>query len=969
MNRYNRQGVRMPSVAAPVDVRFEHRTDEGSVLGIGTGTPRLSWVVPEADPSFAQEAYEVEVTRGGATEVFRVASAEQVLVPWPAAPLAARETAAVRVRVAGTGATSPWSDPATVEAGLLDPGDWTARFVSPVAMGGLDAPAPVLGATLDVPAGVTRARLYASAHGVYSATLNGRAVSDEVLAPGWTAYADRLRYQTYDVTDLIRPGANELEVLLGNGWYRGRLGFTGARAFYGDRLALLAQLEVTTADGAVHVLATHGSWTARESGILADDLYDGQRTDLRLAGGARPERAGPDGAGSQRPRPAGAGPGGSQDGAPAAGRVETVDADLSRLVAPDGPPVRVTGTLPAVEVLRSPSGATLVDFGQNLVGWVRLRVRGLEPGSEVTVRHAEVLEHGELGVRPLRSAKATDTYFVAGGEGEVLEPNLTFHGFRYAEISGVPAVSAADVDAVVIGTDLRRSGWFECSSDLLNQFHENVVWSARGNFLDVPTDCPQRDERLGWTGDMQVFAPTAAFLFDIAGFLTSWLADLAAEQKPDGSVPYVVPDVIETAAPAAAGWGDAAALVPWVLHERTGDAQLLERQLPSMRAWVDKIAALAGPDRVWSGGFQFGDWLDPTAPPDQPAKAQAHPDVVATAHLARSAEVVAQAARLLGRLDVAAAYERLASEVRGAFAHEYVTPAGRVVSDAATAYALAIAWSLLPTREQRDRAGEHLADLVREAGFRIGTGFLGTPPIADALTQAGHVDIAYRLILQTQCPSWLYPVTMGATTVWERWDSMLPDGTINPGQMTSFNHYALGAVADWLHRTGAGLAPAAPGYRRLLVRPLPTPQLTRVSARHRTPYGDAEVSWERADGELVLRVLVPVGATAVVHVPGDEQPLEVGHGRHEWRRPDDRNGAGGVRATIRDVMDDEPAWRAVVDAAKELAVVAGEPEAAQRLGAFLDAPAGALVDALAPRGLVDNRSALRERLAPLRLEG
>jgi alpha-L-rhamnosidase len=925
---------RSNAVAAPLPVRFEHRTDDGPVLGLGTARPRLSWVVPEADAGYVQEAYEVEVAcEGREPEIVRAAGPEQVLVPWPAEPLASRERVRVCVRVSGSGMQSEWSEPAIAEAGLLRPEDWTARFVSPRELGGLGAPAPVLRGELEVPGEVTRARLYATAHGVYAATLNGRRVGDQVLAPGWTSYPHRLRYQSYDVTDLVREGANELEVLLGNGWFRGRLGWRGERAFYGDRLAVLAQLEVTTTDGAVHVLATDESWTAHESGVLADDLYDGQRTDLRAGRGA------------------------ATDG------VEVVGADLSRLVAPDGPPVRATETLPTAEVIRSRSGRTIVDFGQNLVGWVRLHVRDAEPGTEVVIRHAEVLEDGELGVRPLRSAKATDSYVLAGGDDEVLEPSLTFHGFRYAEVTGVPGLRAEDTQAIVIGSDLRRTGWFESSSPELNRFHENVVWSARGNFLDVPTDCPQRDERLGWTGDMQVFAPAATFLFDIAGFARSWLADLAAEQRADGSVPFVVPDVLGDDGPAAAGWGDAAALVPWVLYQRTGDLDVLERQLSSMRAWVDRIAALAGPDRLWSGGFQFGDWLDPTAPPHAPADAKADPDVVATAHLARSAEVVAEAAKLLGLPDVAERYARLTADVRGAFAREYVTSGGRVLSDSATAYALALQWSLLPTREHRHAAGERLADLVRTAGFRISTGFLGTPLIADALTAAGHADVAYRLVLQTRCPSWLYPVTMGATTVWERWDSMLPDGSVNPGEMTSFNHYAFGAVADWLHRTVAGLAPGAPGYRRIVVQPVPTLHLTRASARHRTPYGDAEAGWERAGGELVVRVLVPVGATAVVRLPGARQAIEVAHGRHEWRGPDPCGGREARPATVREILDDETVWLQVVAAAQELGLVSGDVDAAARLRSHLDSPAGALANALALGGLDGRGEALRQRLA------
>jgi alpha-L-rhamnosidase len=927
----------MGKVAAPTAVRFEHRTDDDPVLGIGTATPRLSWIVPAADAGFVQEAYEVELARpGGAAEVVRVPSGEQVLVPWPGAPLTSRERVRVRVRVRGAGMGSAWSDPATVEAGLLRAEDWTARFISPRELGKLGAPAPVLRSAFDLPGGVVRARLYATAHGLYEARLNGHRVGDQVLAPGWTSYAHRLRYQTYDVTDLVRAGGNELEVLVGNGWYRGRLGFAGHRAVYGDRLALLAQLEVATSDGTVVRLGTDGSWTAGESGVLADDLYDGQRTDLR------PRADAP------------------------TGGVEVVDGDLGRLVAPDGPPVRVTETLPAAAVFASPSGATLVDFGQNLVGWVRLRVRDQAPGTEVVVRHAEVLEDGELGVRPLRTAKATDAYLLAGGPEEVLEPSLTFHGFRYAEIRGLPEVRPTDVEAVVVGSDLRRTGWFASSDPQLDRFHENVVWGMRGNFVDVPTDCPQRDERLGWTGDIQVFAPTASFLFDSAGFLSSWLADLVAEQRPDGSVPLVIPDVIESPLPAAAAWGDAATLVPWVLYCRTGDAGLLERQLPSMRAWVDYIAGLAGVDRLWTGGFQLGDWLDPTAPHDAPFEAQADPDVVATACLARSAEVVGLAATVTGDADVAEKYRRLAGEVRDAFAREFVTPGGRVLSDAPTAYALALEWALLPTAGQRHHAGDRLADLVRASGFRVSTGFVGTPLIMDALTGSGHLEVAHRLMLQTGCPSWLYAVTMGATTVWERWDAILPDGQINPGQMTSFNHYAFGAVADWLHRTFAGLAPAAPGYRELLVRPTPARSLTSASARHRTPYGDAEVAWQRSEGRFALRVVVPVGATASVHVPGRPEPVRVGHGTHAWETADpaavDRPLA--AQATVRDVLDHEDTWRQVVAAATESGVVGDEAEAAARLQAFLDAPSGRLVDALAhaPPGLSKGRQALHARL-------
>jgi alpha-L-rhamnosidase len=917
----------MPRAEAPTAPRFEHRTDDGPVLAVPSRTPRLSWQIPRADDWFTATAYEIEVTaRGRAPQSYVVQSPEQVLVPWPAAPIAAREAVSVRVRVCDAdGSWTAWSSSAVAEGGLLAVDDWTARFISPRTIGLAGMPSPLLRGLLEVPEGcgdVLQARLYITAHGAYRAEINGRRVGDDILTPGWTSYQHRLRYQTYDVTDLIRPGGNALDVQLGNGWFRGRL--AGRSARYGDRLALLAQLEVTTADGVRHVLATDESWIAGESGILADDLYDGQSTDLR-----RPARL--------------------NDAAGSPDLVEVIEADLGTLVAPEGPPIRIIDVLPAVTVTTTPSGNTLVDFGQNLVGWVRLRTRGGSTGDQVVIRHAEVLEGGELSVRPLRTAKATDSYLLAGPQEVTLQPTFTFHGFRYAEVTGVAELSADDVEAVVIGSDLHRTGWFTSSHDLLNRFHDNVVWGMRGNFVDVPIDCPQRDERLGWTGDIQVFSPAACFLFDCAGLLSSWLADLAVDQQPDGSVPYVVPDVFGTRGPAAAAWGDAATIVPWVIYHRFGDLGLLARQLPSMRAWVDRLAGLAHADGVWKGGFQFGDWLDPTAPPDAPHAAKADSDVIATAYLARSAEIVGHAAALLGDDAAARQYADLALRTRTAFAREYVTGGGRVMSDAQTVYVLALEWALLPDAYQRARAGQRLADLVRTSAFRIGTGFVGTPLIADALTNAGQISVAYRLLLQTGVPSWLYAVTMGATTVWERWDAMLPDGSVNSSEMTSFNHYALGAVADWLHRRVAGLAPAAPGYREIEIRPAPGPGLASASARHSTPYGEASVSWTRDGGRLTAAVTVPVGVTAFVQLPGWADGVRVGHGSHTFEVADPvaDNSVLPPHPTVRDVLDHEPTWAAVAAAAQRTGF-GDEPALAARLAAYLDHPAATIVDALLP---------------------
>jgi alpha-L-rhamnosidase len=887
----------MTAATTIADLRVEQRRD---TLGIGDARPRLSWIVATTLAGWRQSAYAIEVYEPGGplrVQTGRIASDQSVLMPWPFAPLQSRERLQVRVQVwGGDGQPSAWSERVTIEAGLFQPEDWTARFITPdwEEDTSVPQPGPLLRQTFAVRAGVARARLYVTALGVYEAQLNGITVGDHVLAPGWTSYHHRLRYQTFDVTGLLRQGRNALGALLGDGWFRGRLGFGGGRRnIYGDRLALLAQLEITYADGTSERVVSDQRWRAAKGPILASDLYDGETYDASLERNGWSEPGYDDGDWS---------------------RVRIVERELTTLVAPSGPPVRRTQELAPTAIATSPSGRTIVDFGQNLVGRIRLTVQG-QAGTTITLRHAEVLEDGELGTRPLRKAEATDRYTLRGEGVEIWEPRFTFHGFRYAEVAGWPGQLHADnLRAIVCHSDMERTGWFSCSDTLINQLHENVVWGMRGNFLDVPTDCPQRDERLGWTGDVQVFAPTACFLYDCAGFLRSWLGDLAAEQHAaDGLVTPTVPNILESMLFPAAVWGDAAAIVPWVLFQRFGDTGILEAQFDSMRAWVDFVANIAGERRLWDTGLQFGDWLDPHAPPDNPGAARANAHVVATAYFARSAELVSQTAAVLGRVEDARHYHELAGEVRAAWNAEYATPNGRVVSDAPTAYALALQFGLLTDAAQRRHAGERLAALARDGGYLISTGFAGTPLICDALCSVGEYDAAYRLLTQRVCPSWLYPVTMGATTVWERWDSMLPDGSINPGEMTSFNHYALGAVADWLHRTVAGLAPAEPGYRRIEIRPRPGGGLRSARARHRTPYGITECAWERADGQITIDVVVPPNTTARVTLPGaDEPPFEVGAGTHRWEYPYPESEIPLRRLTIDSpiaaVIEDAEAW-------------------------------------------------------------
>ena len=864
-------------------VRFEHHR---TALGIGESRPRLSWITTTAPSGWSQAGYEIEQRDG---DSIRVDSTESVLVPWPFASLESRERREVRVRVIGSdGVASDWSEWAFVETGLLEPSEWSAAMVGPVDP---QIAAPLVRGAFDVgPAPVRRARVYATGHGVFRLELNGMRVGDDELAPGWTAYPSRLRYSTYDVTDQINAGGNVIGAWVGDGWWRGYLGWGGKKELYGSDLGVLVQLEIEYADGTRQTVASGAGWTCGPGPIRSADLYNGEDYDARALDATWSS---------------------TRFDASAWSPVAIRTLDGVELVAPDGPPVRVVETRAVQHVLTSPSGKTILDFGQNLVGRLRLTVRG-DAGTVITLRHAEVLEHGELATEPLRGAKATDTYTLAGSGEESWAPRFTFHGFRYAEVSGWPGeFDPGAVVAEVLHSDMERTGWFTTDNELVDRLHENVLWGMKGNFVDVPTDCPQRDERLGWTGDLQVFAPTATYLYDSAGFLVSWLKDLAAEQKAYGGTPMVVPAVVTGYTGPTAGWADAATIVPWVLYQTYGDLGVLAEQFDSMVAWVEEVCAAAGEDRVWSAGFQFGDWLDPMAPANRPEQAQTYPEIVATAYFARSSRILADAAELLGRRDEAQKYGRLADEVREAFVREYVSASGRLLSDSATAYSLALVFDLISGTAERQHAADRLAEIIVGGGYKIATGFIGTPIITDALSANGHADVAYRLLLQTEAPSWLYAVEQGATTIWERWDSLLPDGTVNPSGMTSFNHYAFGAVADWMHRVVAGLAPAAPGYRRILISPQPPRRgLRSASATLRTPYGTAAAGWRYADGTIRVSATVPVGVIADVVLPSGKS-LQVSAGEHEWTEPFEvdieTEQIFTVDSRMGDIVDNKPA--------------------------------------------------------------
>jgi alpha-L-rhamnosidase len=733
--------------------------------------------------------------------------------------------------------------------------DWSAQMITAVAA----SPVVRFGTSFDIAGAVADARLRLTAHGAVVTSINGSRVGDEVLAPGWTSYHDRLAVRTHDVTQLIRDGANEIEALVAPAWFSGRFGLAGKTGTYGTHVGLLAQLEIRMTTGETMVVATDGSWEATSTPFRLAEIYDGETYDAT----SESERE--------------------------VSPVTVVELDRSIIFEPTVPPVRRIETIEPISRTIVGDNVLQLDFGQNLVGFMRIAVRNAKRGTEIVMRHAELLgPDGSLYTQPLRSAKATDTYITGGEPTETYEPTFTFHGFRFAEIAGIED-DAIDAEAIVVHSDLERIGTFTCSDPLIEQLHSNVVWGMRGNFVSVPTDCPQRDERLGWTGDAQVFSPTACFLYDCEAFFENWLADLRADQHENGCVPPVIPDTHISLGDGAAGWGDAATVVPWVVYENYGDDTVLRDSLASMTAWADYVFERLDDMQRWRRDFQFGDWLDPDAPTAEPWRAKAKFDLVASAYAIRSTDLVARAGRVLHEDAIATRYEERASLLRESWWTNYAEPAATTQ----TGCALAIGFDLAPSDTETQRLGDALAQLIRDADDHLATGFLGTPLLLPALTSTGHLDVAYEVLLQRTCPSWLYQVLAGATTIWERWDALRPDGSVpNEGLggagagMVSYNHYAYGAVADWLHRTVAGLAsdPDVPGYRHVIVHPRPGGGLTHASATLKTRHGTTVVAWVMENATFILDVDIPPNATATVTLP-DGSVSEMGPGSRSFRCP------------------------------------------------------------------------------------
>ncbi|MBW4085726.1 glycoside hydrolase family 78 protein [Paenibacillus sp. S150] len=824
-------------------------------IGLDVRHPRISWQLHSEERDVQQQSYDIQVSAGPDFRSLlwtsgRVYSDQCAHVELKEPVLRSRQRYYYRVKVWDLeDRNTEWSEAAFWEMGLLEAEEWQAEWIgAPLSLLAVEAEqCPLVRCTFHVNAKPLQARMYVTALGLYEMELNGSRVGADYLTPGWTSYSHRLQVQAYDITDQIEAGGNAVGAWLGNGWYKGNLAWDNRKHIFGDRPALLMQIHLAYADGQEQIIATGEQWTTAAGPILMSEIYHGETYDARLELSGF-SKAGYD-AGSWSP-------------------VEAIAHSKEILVAQENVPVQKIEKLQPLQLLLTPAGETVLDMGQNMVGWMQFSLEAAR-GRQVQLRHFEVLDRdGNVYTDNLRKARQTVTYIAKGGGRESYEPRFTFQGFRYVQLIGFGGeISLEDFTGIVLHSDMEATGSFTCSNPLINQLQHNILWGQKGNFVDVPTDCPQRDERLGWTGDAQMFIRTSAYLMNVAPFFTKWLKDLSADQLAHGGVPFVIPNVLGDNGHSSAAWGDAAVICPWTLYQCYGDTRILEQQYPSMQGWVDYIRGQGQDEFLWNTGFHFGDWLGLDAKPDSYSGAT-DTDFIATAFYAYSVQIMRKTARVLGRTEDELHYAELYSRIKEAFNREFITPSGRLSVSTQTACVLALMFRLVEGPAKK-RTVDKLLKLLEESKYHLTTGFVGTPYLNLVLSEAGHTEAAYKLLLQTDYPSWLYQVTKGATTIWEHWDGIKEDGSFWSKDMNSFNHYAYGAVGDFLYRHVAGieLDEAFPGYKKFMIRPQPGGDLTSAAAVLETMYGRIRSEWSIGADQIEVSVSVPPNTSAVLYLP------------------------------------------------------------------------------------------------------
>jgi alpha-L-rhamnosidase len=827
-------------------------------LGTDVLPPEFAWQLHSNERDVMQAAYEIRVSNNEALlekekalqwGSGKMKSDQSVHVNYNGSALESGKKYYWQVRVWDNhGNVSKWSKPGYFQMAFLNTNDWKANWIEPGFTDTVGQPSPMFRKEFLAKKKIKSATAYITAHGLYEAQINGNRIGNAYFTPGWTSYNKRLQYQVYDVTNLLKKGNNAIGVTLGSGWYRDHLAWGSNKNIYGKDISLLLQLAITYDDGSIETIVSDGSWKSTTGSIISSSIYDGETVDDRKAKGDWTLPGYDDSKWSD---------------------VKVEDFSKDNLIATRNEPARKHETFKPVKIITTPKGEKVIDFGQNLVGWEMVKLKG-NAGDTVIIQHAEVLDkEGNFYTTNLRAAKATSTYILDGKGEEKFEPHFTYYGFRYIKVDGVKGdLNPDDFTAVAIYADMPETGHFTTSNEMINQLQHNIQWGQKGNFLDVPTDCPQRDERLGWTGDAQVFSRTASFNMNVNNFFDKWMKDVAADQFADGRVPHVVPNVLGPDAGGSAGWSDVATIVPWNMYLAYGDKKILQDQYNSMKAWVEYMHKQSH-DNLWNTGFDFGDWLFYRPDDDNSGRAAVTDKyLIAQCFYAHSTQLLINAAKVLGKSDDVTFYSDLLKKIKDAFLKEYVTPNGRLVSSTQTAYVLALNFDMLP-ENLRKEAAERLVENINSYDNHLTTGFLGTPYLCDVLTRFGYDSVAYKLLLQKTYPSWLYPVKMGATTIWERWDGQKPDSTFeNPG-MNSFNHYAYGAIGDWMYRKMVGLYTYEDGvgYKHIKIKPHIGGGITFASASLDTYYGKVSNSWKIEDGKILMDVMIPANTKATISLP------------------------------------------------------------------------------------------------------
>ncbi len=825
--------------------------NQASPIALHTRLPRFGWQITSDKRGTVQTAYEIIVKDAKSTIwTSKVNTNISQWVAYQGPPLVSDHRYEWQLRVWDNhGRVSNWQSGFFMTS-LFDISDWKAAWISSgLGSDTVNGTAPMLRKAFETKKKIQTAYVYIAAMGAYEAFMNGQRIGDSYLSPGWTSYQKRLQFHKYEVTNLVARGKNAIGAYIGSGWYRTTLGWVNHKNLSGSTTALMVQLVITYTDGTQETILSDDTWKAAESEIRFSEIYDGETIDDRL----------------RKPNWATA----TYDDTGWT-KVQVQNFPKNNLLPAENEPIRQHESFTPIKIFKTPKGELVADFGQNLVGWVRLKATG-NSGTLIKLQFAEVLDKaGNFYTENLRAAKCTDTWTLDGRKDAQFEPHFTFHGFRYVKLEGYPGeITPENIKAIALYSDMEPTGSFECSDSLLNQLQHNIQWGQRGNFLDVPTDCPQRDERLGWTGDAQAFSRTAMYNFDSYAFFSKWLKDVATDQLPSGMVPWVVPNVLSPLNGGSAGWADAATIIPWNLYLAYGDKRILENQYSSMKAWVQFMQDKSKND-LWNTGHHFGDWLFYDVDNDTDGRsAVTDKYYIAQCFFIHSTQNVLNAAKILGNQPDIDRYTELLQRLKSAFLKEYVTPNGRLVSSTQTAYVLALQFDLLP-ESQRDQAAKFLVDNIKSYKNHLTTGFLGTPYICHVLTRFGYPAVAYDLLLQKTYPSWLYPVTMGATTIWERWDGIKTDGSFQATSMNSFNHYAYGAIGDWMYRNIAGIDHVTdePAYTNIIIHPQPGGSLTRGSGILHTLYGKVRSEWTLTnDGTMALTVEIPVNTKATIHVP------------------------------------------------------------------------------------------------------